>query len=155
PAKLSRLGYHPIFDYSLRDIAALATFKPAEKLSTKQRHLLFCAMLHKFGTVGIKYPIMPRDAQGIGVLGATECLLLWPAMQEILVRICTHSQEWRELVPLLPRFEIRADNWQNGGLPEYIRNVLLPNTTILTLGHAESRKAALRAELFEDEISLE
>ncbi len=148
--KLFLAGEHAVFNryYTIFDTVSMATFKPAARMTTDQRRLLFIAMLRHTGLVKVDWPVT-QD-----VLSSDRILVLFPMMVDVAIRIASHFGEWQNLLPAMPRMNIRKDNFLDVDIPSYLAE-LHGRTQILLLPANLKVTKKTASELLGDEIDLE
>jgi hypothetical protein len=136
--KLYKPAEHQVFSYDIWDLAKMASFKPVVELTPKQRYLLVVAMIKATGKVSIKFPITEE------LLPEGKVLKVYPILLQAILRIAVNGKEWAEISPLIPRMEIRQDNYRNLNLVAFIQDVIGAKTEFLS--YANPKRAIKKAD---------
>ena len=147
--KLTKVSEHLVFGYPLKDLLTMATHKPFEKLSTKQRHLLAVAIVDKCCPIDIYRPINSE------LLPPDKLLSLFPMIIEAGIRVASMYDNWLTVKAGMPRMEVRLDNFTELNLMSYIKNIFFVETHNLLFTDNLSTIQARKANMLDEEINFE
>lgn len=148
------VGQHLVFSYPLSAVLRMAAHKPIPTLSTRQRHLLFVALLKHTGLVTFKFPLIAEHLDDQLVQN------LFPALLNSALHIALNRDYWNDMLPEIARIEVRQDNATDISWKYFINEILATETTVLAarsqhVNSTPSLRARKKRNLLEDEILLE